>query len=294
MGALTLTGDWRRVGLEPGLPGVVRALDCYCDRCPFGKTLPTCDRECARHIGDVLDLEGAGTVGAVFLEPVVGANGVLIPPPEYWPIVREACDRHGALLVADEVLTGFGRTGRCFAIEHFGVVPDLITCAKGLTGGYAPMGAVLVHERVAEHFDERVLRAGLTAYAHPIGCAAALAALDVYRDEDLFSRAAALEPALLGRFRAMAASIPAIRAVRGIGLLAAMEIDARPGFWPALAAALERHRLFVHTYPARDTLIVSPPLTIDEDTLAGGLDALSAALSEAVDHAHASRGETSP
>ncbi len=110
MGALSLTGDWRRNALEPGIPGVVHVQDCYCDRCPFGHALQTCKRECATNIGATMQLEGAGTVAAVILEPVPGANGVLVPPPEYWPIVRAACDAEGALLIADEVLTGFGRT----------------------------------------------------------------------------------------------------------------------------------------------------------------------------------------
>ena len=108
-------------------------------------------------IGDVMQLEGAGTTAAVILEPIPGANGVLVPPPEYWPLVRDACNRDGALLIADEVLTGFGRTGRAFGFEHWGVVPDIITLAKGLTGGYVPMGAVLVHDRVARVFEEKVL-----------------------------------------------------------------------------------------------------------------------------------------
>lgn len=281
MGAVSLTGDWRRAPVEPGLPGVIHAMDCYCDRCPFGKTVDACSRECATHIGQVLDLEGPGSVAAVVLEPVVGANGVLIPPPEYWPMVRQACDRHGALLVADEVLTGFGRTGRCFAFEHFDVVPDLITVAKGLTGGYAPLGAVLVHERVAAHFDDRVLACGLTHYAHPLGCAAALAALDAYASEELFARARELEPVLLGALRAVGDRAP-IRCVRGLGLLAAVEIDAPAAAWTALAQALAERAVFVHVYPARGMVVLSPPLCIDEATLRGGIELFGDALAQAL------------
>jgi len=131
MGAVSLTGDWRRAPVEPGIPGIVRAEDCYCDRCPFGLEVATCARECATHIGDLLQREGPGQVAAVFLEPVPGANGVLVPPPEYWPMVRRACDQDGALLVADEVLTGFGRTGTAFAFHHWPAVPDMITIRSG-------------------------------------------------------------------------------------------------------------------------------------------------------------------
>jgi taurine---2-oxoglutarate transaminase len=283
MGALSLTGDFRRAPLEPGLPGVVHALDCYCDRCPFGKTVDSCARECARHIGEVLELEGKGSVAAVFLEAVPGANGVLVPPPEYWPEVRAACDRHGALLVADEVLTGFGRTGRCFAFEHFDVVPDMITVAKGLTAGYGTLGAVLVHERVARHFDDQVLLAGLTGYAHPLGCAAALAALEVYAQDDLFARAAELEPVLrdaLAAVRARAGA--AVTAQRGLGLLAALEIDAPPAAWAALSRGLASRRLSLHVEAQRGTAIFAPPLCIGADELEAGVagfgDALALAL----------------
>src|SRR5215468_2545421 len=167
MGALSLTGDWRRTLMEPGIAGVVHVQDCYCDRCPFGKRVDSCARECATHIGQTMALEGHRSVAAVILEPVPGANGVLVPPAEYWPLVRAACDAEGALLIADEVLTGFGRTGKPFGFQHWDVVPDLITTAKGLASGYATIGAVIVHERIAKHFDEHVLACGLTYYAHP-------------------------------------------------------------------------------------------------------------------------------
>lgn len=281
MGAISLSGDWRRPPVEPGLVGAVHAMDCYCDRCPFGKTVDSCNRECAIHIGDVLDLEGPRSVAAVVLEPVVGANGVLIPPPEYWPMVRRACDRHGTLLIADEVFTGFGRTGRCFAFEHFDVVPDMIALAKGLTAGYAPLGAVLVHERVAAHFEEHVLACGLTNYAHPLGCAAGVAALDAYEREGLFARARDLEPVLLGALGELQARFP-IRFVRGKGLLAAIEIEAPAAFWPALSLALDDKKIFLHAYPRRGTVVFSPPLCIDEATLRHGMELFAEALGHAM------------
>lgn len=274
LGALALTGDWRRVPFEPAVPGVVHVADCYCDRCPFGKTLSSCRRECATAIGDVMKLEGPRSIAAVFLEPVPGANGVLVPPPEYWPLVRKACDEEGALLVADEVLTGFGRTGKPFGFQHWDVTPDIITCAKGLASGYATIGAVIVHERVAQHFDERVLACGLTYYAHPVSCAAALETLAVYEDEGLYRRAAELGPVLRREVEAVAARLPAVRSmVRGLGLLVALELEAPAAAWARLGQELAARRLSLHVDGKRGTAIFSPPLCIEESELVAGVRA---------------------
>jgi taurine--2-oxoglutarate transaminase len=279
MGALSLTGDWRRPPLEPGLPGVVHVQDCYCDRCPFGQRVETCRRECATNIGSTMALEGPGSVAAVILEPVPGANGVLVPPPEYWPIVRRACDAEGALLIADEVLTGFGRTGKPFGFQHWDVVPDLITVAKGLASGYATIGAVIVHERVAKHFDDRVLACGLTYYAHPTACAAALETMKVYEDEHMYENAARLGPVLRRELDQIAARLPpspggeASRPafVRSLGLLGALEVTAPAEAWARLGAELARRRLSLHVDGKRGTAIFAPPLCITEDELAAGL-----------------------
>lgn len=272
LGALSLTGDWRRPPLEPLLPGVVHVPDCYCDRCPFGQRLETCRRECASSIGQTMALEGARSVGAVFLEPAAGSNGVLVPPPEYWPMVRAACDAEGALLVADEVLTGFGRTGKAFGHQHWGVVPDLITVAKGLASGYATIGAVIVHERVAKHFDDRVLACGLTYYAHPTSCAAAAETLKIYEDERLFEHAAELGPVLRRELEAVAARLAPRSFVRAIGLLAALELDgADAAGWAKLPAELAARKLSLHVDPKRGLLIFSPPLCISEEELVRGV-----------------------
>lgn len=269
LGALSLSGDYRRPPLEPLLPGVVR--------------LPT---DSVDELDEVLAAEG-GTVAAVVLEAIPGANGVHIPPPGFFAGVREACDRHGVLLLADEVLTGFGRTGRAFGIDHEGVAPDLITVAKGLTAGYAPLGAVLVSERLARHFDDNVLWAGLTNYAHPLGCAAGLEALSIYQDEQLFERARQLEPALLTPLHELAAREPSVTAVRGRGLLAAIDLALPPAAWNRLAAALDARRLHLHASARRGTAIFAPPLVIGEAELAAGLasfaEAFRAAAAEADD-----------
>ncbi|CAN5247039.1 aspartate aminotransferase family protein [soil metagenome] len=272
LGALSLTGDWRRPPLEPLLGGIVRAEDCYCDRCPFGKRVETCARECASHIGDLLAMEGPGQVAGVFLEPVPGANGVLVPPPEYWPMVREACTHDGALLVADEVLTGFGRTGKPFGFQHWGVVPDMITVAKRLASGYATIGAVIVHERIAKHFDDHVLACGLTYYAHPTACAAALETLKVYDDDKLFANAEHLAPVLLRELAAIRDAIVPKAFARGLGLLAALEVEgAQIAQWQQLGAELSKRRLSLHVDGKKGTAIFAPPLCISEQELVTGV-----------------------
>jgi taurine---2-oxoglutarate transaminase len=289
MGALSLTGDWRRPPLEPGLPGVIHVDDCYCDRCPYDKTLADCAHRCATNIGDVMRREAlgggaltgaptnpAGAVAAVFLEPVPGANGVLVPPPEYWPLVRKQCDEQGALLVADEVLTGFGRTGKPFGHQHWGVVPDMITVAKGLASGYATIGAVIVHERVAKHFDDHVLACGLTYYAHPLACAAALETMKVYEEERMYENAERLGPVLKRELDAIAARIAPNTFVRCLGLLGALEIG-HPGSaldcWGVLGKELSARKLSLHVDGKRNTAIFSPPLCIREDELVTGMRA---------------------
>jgi taurine--2-oxoglutarate transaminase len=272
LGALTLTGDWRRVPLEPGIPGVIHVQDCYCDRCPFGKTVTSCRRECATNIGEVMALEGAGTVAAVILEPVPGANGVLVPPDDYWPLVRAACDRHGALLIADEVLTGFGRTGKAFGFQHWSAAPDIITVAKGLASGYSPIGAVIVHDRIARHFEQHLLACGLTFYAHPLGCAAALETLNVYADERMFERSHDLGPVLLAEVQKVAARLPGVRThVRGLGLLCALEVEAPLAVWKRLGDELFARKLSLHVDGKRGTAIFAPPLCIGAEELIAGV-----------------------
>lgn len=268
MGALSLTGDWRRPPLEPLVPGVIRAEDCNCDHCPFGKRVESCARECASHIGDLLRAEGPHATAAVFLEPVPGANGVLVPPPEYWPMVKRECEADGALLVADEVLCGFGRTGKPFGFQHYDVVPDLITVAKGLASGYATIGAVIVHDRIAKFFEDNVLACGLTYYAHPVSCAAAVETMKIYDDERLYENAARLGPVLLKELRDI--GVPNA-SLRGQGLLAVFELDAALERWQRLGKELAHRKLSLHVDGKRGTAIFAPPLCITEQELVTGV-----------------------
>jgi taurine--2-oxoglutarate transaminase len=289
---LSLSGDPRRDPFEPGLPGVVRMGDPYCFRCPFGKEPTSCSHECAQDLETVLLREGPDTVAAVILEGIVGANGVFVPPPGYWKKIRAICDRHGVLLIADEVLSGFGRTGRWFAVDHDGVTPDLLTMAKGLTGGYVPGGAVIVTERIARHFDDHVLVCGLTSYAHPLVCEAIVATIETMRDEKLVERAATLGTFLQERLDDFTRARPAIAEVRGLGLLWAFEL-CLPGpggtrtklplpapVMAKLSASLRAHHLHMHK---RDNLLYfAPPLVITEPELGAALGDLGRALDEAL------------
>ena len=284
---LSLSGDPRREPFEPGLPGVVRTVDPYCYRCPVGREPATCHHECADDLEAVFAREGADTIAAVIMEGIVGANGVFVPPPGYWRKVRDLCTRQGVLLIADEVLSGFGRTGRWFAVDHDGVTPDLLTMAKGLTGGYAPGGAVIVTGAVAHHFDDNVLQCGLTTYAHPLTCAAIVAAIETYRDEELPARAAALGGTLQAALAALARPRPVIGEVRGLGLLWALEL-VEPGTrqplnaaaTARLAAALRRQHLHLHK---RENLVyLAPPLVSTEADLSEGVARLATAIDEAM------------
>jgi taurine---2-oxoglutarate transaminase len=280
MGALSLSGDPRRHPAGPGLREVERVDDFACPRCPFGVRGPACDHAPLSHIPALL--EGRDDVAAVFVESVVGANGVLIPPPGYLRAVRRACDQSGTLLVCDEVLTGFGRTGRWFAFGHFDdVSPDMITCGKALTGGYGTLGAVLVHERVAAHFEDQTLYCGLTGTAHPLGVAAALEALRVYEDEGLVARAADLAPTLGRGLQRIVDGSPAARQARALGLLGGVELTLDASGWKLLAHALAARRILAHVVVASGMLIVSPPLCIDEGDLEAGLSAVYDAVEEA-------------
>ena len=292
-GALTLTGEPRRWATEPGIPGVVRALDAYRYRCSFCRDLPACDLRCADNIDEVIRFEGPHTVAAVILEPISGAAGVLMPPDGYLQRVREICDEHGVLLIADEVMSGFCRTGRWFAVDHWGVEPDIMTVSKGLTSGYVPLGAVVVSADIARHFEDEPLWAGLTYGAHTLACAAGVATINVYRDENIPERAAELGQVLAREYAAMAARHPSIGETRSLGLFSAIELvkdrESREPIVPMLDPKYEYHGVMreigsfllergVSTLIRWNSIFVNPPLTIGEDELREGLGAIDEAL----------------
>jgi len=291
-GAITLTGDIRRWAAEPAMPGVVHALNPFCYRCPFGWTRETCHRECIRHIEDLILYEGPEHVAAIILEGVVGSNGIIVPPDDYWPRIRELCTKYGILLISDEVMSGFGRTGKWFAVDNWGVVPDMITMAKGITAGYVPLGAVVVSERIARHFDDSMLWCGLTYSAHPLACAAGVATLQVYDDDNLISNAAQLGVHLGKQLETMKSKHPSVGDVRYIGLFSVIELvkDKKTneplisrnataeslGLMKEVGATLRENGLFTFIKPNR--IFIVPPLCITATQLDEGLEIIDRAL----------------
>ena len=275
MGAAALTGDPRRIPAEPTMPGVVHVFDPFCYRCPFGQKPATCHRECIKHVESVVQYEGPDTVAAIFMEGVTGiVNGLFVPPHDYWPRMREICDKYGIMLVADEVMSGFGRTGKWFALNHWDVKPDIMTLAKGMTCGYVPMGAVMISEPIAKYFEDRMLSCGLTFSAHTLGCAAACATIQVYKDEGLIENSARMGRILGECLEEMKARHPSVGDVRYIGLFSTIELvkdrtTQEPLVVPSLNKELRNRG--VSTATPGNLISIAPPLIINETELRGAL-----------------------
>ncbi len=290
----------RRAALEPMLIPFPKAPTCYCLRCPLGRSYPECDVACADAVEEAILREGPDTVAAFIAEPVIGsAGGAVDPPAEYWPRVAEICRRHGVLLIADEVMTGFGRTGRRFGVDHWGVVPDILVGGKGLAGTYAPLGAVFAREAVVEPMA--TVRDELMFYTyggHPAACAAACAVLDILEREDLVTRAAEMGCRLRKALEERLADHPHVAQVRGLGLMQAVElVRDRETLEPFPAKAGMAGRVVVEGllrgvffYPAgsgaaQDAVALGPPFVIEEpeidllaDTLGAAIDGAAAAV----------------
>ncbi len=281
-GAIALTGDYRRLPVEPAMPGVVHFLDPHCYRCPFGWTRETCHRECIAHVDEVIQYEGPDRIAAIIMEGVTGSNGLIIPPDDYWPRVREICDRYGILLISDEVMSGWGRTGKWFAVDNWNVVPDMITTAKGITAGYVPLGALIVSDAIAEHFENQMLWCGLTYSGHPLACAAAVATIDVYAEDGLLENAVKVGAYLGKRLEEIKAAHASVGDVRYIGLFSALEIvkskktKAPIDPLPEVAKYLKANGLF--TFIFHNVIFVVPPLCITEAQIDEGLAIIDQAL----------------
>jgi taurine--2-oxoglutarate transaminase len=284
-GVMTLTGDPRRWANEPGIPGVVRLPDTL----PWGEAESRLADEVLRETERILMYEGPQTVAAIIVEPVVGTNGILVPPDGYMQGLRELCDRYGILLIADEVMSGFGRTGAWFAVDHWGVVPDIITMAKGLTSSYVPLGAVGVRHHIAQHFEDHVFYGGLTYNSHPVGCAAALATIGVYEEDDLVARARTMGERMREHHLALRAKHPSVGSVRNIGLFGIIElVRSRDPYVPmapyngtsdemkAVARSLREQGLY--TFVRWNAISTNPPLSITEAELAEGFAIIDRAL----------------
>src|ERR687896_1882767 len=216
-GAISATGDPRRWPAEPGVPGIVRALDPYTYRCPAGHPDPCPVCTGGPHLEEILQYEGPQTVAAVILETITGTNGVIVPPDGYLQSVREVCDRHGILLILDEVMAGFGRTGKWFACEHWDVVPDILTVAKGINSGYVPLGAMVVREPIARWVRDKYFAGAGTYSGYSLACASAVASIEAFQDEGIVEHAAAMGPEFERRLRELQERHPSIGDLRGLG-----------------------------------------------------------------------------
>ncbi|MFJ4842148.1 aspartate aminotransferase family protein [Streptomyces sp. NPDC088746] len=298
--AINLTGDPRRWASDTGSAGVVRFWAPFLYRSPFYARTEA--EECARalqHLEDTLAFEGPATVAAVVLETIPGTAGIMTPPPGYLAGVREICDRYGIVFVLDEVMAGFGRTGKWFAADHDGVVPDLITFAKGVNSGYVPLGGVAISAEIAATFETRPYPGGLTYSGHPLACAAAVATINVMEDEKVVESAAHLGEHVLGPgLRELAERHPSVGEVRGLGAFWALELvrdrETREPLVPynatgeanapmaAFGAACRKHGLWPFINMNRTHVV--PACNITEAEAKEGLAALDAALSVADEH----------
>lgn len=291
-GSISLTGDPRRWPNEPGMPGVVRMLDPYPYRCSAGHPDPCPVCTGAPHLEEILQYEGPQNVAAVLLETVTGTNGVLPPPEGYLQSIREVCDRHGILLILDEVMAGFGRTGRWFACENWDVVPDILTVAKGINSGYVPLGAMILRRPLAEWVRDKYFPGGLTYAGHPLACASAVASIEAFREEGVVENAAEIGSYLGDQLRGLQQQHPAIGEVRGLGCFWGVELvknrETREMLVPYNAsgeatapvarltnAALERG-LYLMTH--WNVIMVVPPLTITRDEVDDGIAVLDEVL----------------
>jgi taurine--2-oxoglutarate transaminase len=294
LGAMTVARDHRSWPNEPGIPGVVYALDPYCYRCPFGLEYPQCDLQCAQHVEDVIRLQGGRRfVAGLIVEPIVGSNGIVVPPDGYMQRLREICDQHEVLLIADEVMTGFGRTGEWFACDLWGVVPDIMTMAKGINGGYVPLGATVVRQGIADLFDEETLFHGHTYSGHELACAAGARAIQVYKEDNLIQRSREMGQLLLAKAEELKEKHPAVGDVRGKGLFVGLElVKSRETKAPLVdyleplprstikhAVLAEAMRQGVYIMPGvASVIILAPPLTITEDEIERAVSVLDDAL----------------
>jgi taurine--2-oxoglutarate transaminase len=295
--AIAATGDPRRWANEPTVTGSVHFFGPYPYRSAFGSTTEAEEAERAlAHLASVVALEGPDTIAAVLLETVVGTNGVLVPPDGYLAGVRELCDRHGIVLIADEVMVGFGRVGEWFAVDRWDVVPDLITFAKGVNSGYVPLGGVIISEEIAATFAERAFPGGLTYSGHPLACASAVESIHIFEDDDLVGRARRLgDEVIRPALEELADRHPSVGEVRGLGCFFAIELvrDAatREPYVPFNAsgpAAAPMNELVasckergVWPFAHFNRLHVAPPLVIEEDEIRRGIEAIDDALEQA-------------
>ena len=298
MGSVAATGDPRRWAMEPSgkIPGVIFAPEVHCYRCPLHHHYPECDVACVDYIEHMIRNES--DVAAVLVEPVVGTNGVLVPPKEYMPRLRRICDSNGVLLIADEVMSGWGRTGRWFAMDHWGVVPDILTTAKGITTAYIPLGLCATTKEIADFFEDHYFSHGHTYEAHPLTLAPAIAAINEYKRLNLIERANEMGAYMGSKLRDLQARHPSVGDVRGLGLFWAVDlVKNRTSKEPfntytdkisgasllvdKVSAEMMKNGVYVQGWVSH--FVIAPPLIITEEEIDRGVAALDAALTIADD-----------
>jgi len=294
MGSIAATGDPRRWAMEPAgkIPGVIFAPEVNCYKCPIGHSYPGCGIACAEYVEHMIENES--DVAAVIVEPVVGTNGVLVPPREYMPRLRQICDKHQVLLIADEVMTGWCRTGKWFAMDHWNVLPDILTTAKGITNAAIPLGLCATTAKIASYFDEHFFSHGHTYEAHPITLAPAIASINEMKRLKLAERAAEMEPYLAQKLNALKARHASIGDVRGIGMFWAVElvknqttkapfntgadkVAGKPLLVDKVAARMMGNGVYIQSWISH--FVVAPPLIISKEDIDRGVAALDEALS---------------
>ena len=293
-GAVAATGDLRRWFIEPTgkIPGVIFGPESNCYRCPLGQSYPSCNTSCVDYLSYMIDHDE--NVAAILIEPIVGTNGVLVPPPEYLPKLAAAAKKRGVLLICDEVMTGWGRTGKWFACEHWGVTPDILTTAKGVTNAAVPLGITATSRAIADFFEDNFFAHGHTYEAHPLTLAPAIAAIDEYRRLDLMNRSTQMGELLGQKLKALMAKHPSIGDVRGLGLFWCVELvknratkepfntpqdkaARKPLVIDAVAGEMTKRGVTVLSWVSH--LVIAPPLIVTEEQIDEGVAALDAALS---------------
>jgi len=298
-GSIAATGDPRRYPIEPAgkMDGVIFGPDAYCYRCPFGLEYAACGIACAGYVEYMIKHES--NVAAVIVEPVVGSNGVIVPPDEYLPSLHDVTKRHGVLLICDEVMSGWGRTGEWFAVDHWKVRPDILTTAKGVSGAYVPLGVTVTTSEISDYFEEHYFAHGHTYEAHPLTLAAGVAAVGEYKRLDLIERSREMGRYLGNRLKALQDNHPSVGDVRGLGLFWGLELvrnrksklafntreeklEGRPMVADAVAAECMKNGTYINSWI--NCLIVAPPLIIKREEIDQGISALDSALGLADAH----------
>jgi taurine--2-oxoglutarate transaminase len=287
--------DFRNWRYEPALPGFIHILEPYCYRCPFGATYPDCNLQCAQHVEDIIVREGgARYVAALIAEPIFGAGGIIVPPNGYWQRIREICNKYEMILIADEIMTGFGRTGKWFAVEHWDVVPDMITMAKGITSGYIPLGGTSMRNWIADTFADNAYLHGHTYSNHPVALACAVAMIKAYKEDDLINNSMKMGDYLMEKMLELKEKHPSVGDVRGKGLFCGIElVKSRKTKEPIHEALMEPPRpatakikILSQAFKegvyimggAASVLMLVPPLAITKDEIDHAMSVIDKAL----------------